>query len=229
MSRGAELQTQRHALHLPLGKLPAGGVVREVALHADARGLQTLYDLLRRLRHARLVRRYRQHDDLDGRYPRREHQAVVVAVSHDEAADHARRHAPARLKRAAQLVLLVRERYAEGLCKAVAEIVARAGLQGLVVVHHALDGVGVLRAGELLLLGLVAADDRHRSPVLADVRVYLQHAERLLARLGLGGVDGVALLPEGTRARAGRGASSSPSAARCTTGCRGRAGRARSG
>ncbi len=37
ISLGADLQTQRHALHLPLGKLPAGCVVGVVQLHAELR------------------------------------------------------------------------------------------------------------------------------------------------------------------------------------------------
>ena len=73
---------------------------------------------------------------------------------HDKAADDARGHAPAGLVGGAELVLLIREGDAEGLREAVAEIVARAGLEGLAVVHHALDGVGVLGPGELLLIGL---------------------------------------------------------------------------
>ena len=137
-----------------------------------------------------------QDDDLDGRHARREHQTVVVAVGHDEAAYHAGGHAPAGLKRGLQLVLPVGEGDAEGLGEAVAEVVAGAGLQRLVVVHHALDGVGVLRAGELLLVGLVAAQHGHGQQVLADVGVYLEHLPRLVQSLLGGGVDGVTLLPE---------------------------------
>ena len=193
---GAELQAQRHAFHLPLGKLPAGGVVRKVALYAETRSLQALHDLLCGLGHAGLVRGYRQDDDLDRRDPRREDQTVIVAVGHDDAADDPGGHAPARLVRVAQLVFLIRERDVEGLCKAVSEVVAGAGLQGLAVMHHALDGIGVFRAGELFFLGLVALDDGHGQPVLADVGVDLQHPERFLPGLFLCGVDGVALLPE---------------------------------
>ena len=45
----------------------------------------------------RLVALDRHDDDLDGRQPRRDPQAVVVAVRHDQAADHAGRGAPGGL------------------------------------------------------------------------------------------------------------------------------------
>ena len=53
-----------------------------------------------------------------------------------------------------RLVVLAGEGDVKGLGEAVAEVVAGAGLEGLAVVHHALDGVGRLGAGELLLVGL---------------------------------------------------------------------------
>ena len=72
---------------------------------------------------------------------------------------------------------------------------ARTGLQGLAVLHHALDGVGRLGAGKLLLVGLAAADDGHGQLVAAEVGIdvedHLRLGDGLLRRL----VDGVPLLP----------------------------------
>ena len=130
--------------------------------------------------------------DVEGRRPG----AVVVARGHYQPADGAGGEAPAGLIGAAQLVLTVGEGDAEGLGKAVPEIVAGARLQGLAVVHHALDGVGVLRPGELLLLGLVAAYHGHGQLRLAQLGVYLQHLPRLLQGLLGRGVYRVPLLPE---------------------------------
>ena len=94
------------------------------------------------------------------------------------------------------LVLPVGEGDIELLGKARAEVVARAGLERLVVVHHALDGVGIHGSGELFLLCLVAADNGHGQIVLAQVCVDLKLMQRFLACLGLGLVQGVTLLPE---------------------------------
>ena len=100
--------------------------------------------------------------------------------------------------------------------EAVAEIMAGAGLKRLAVVHQRLDGVGRLGAGELVAVGLAAADDRHRQRLLAEVGVDVQHPLGLGNGLLGGGVDGVALLPEKLARCAGRDGWSFPSGPRCT-------------
>ena len=95
-----------------------------------------------------------------------------------------------------ELVVLAGEGDVEGLGKAVAEVVAGARLEGLPVVHHALNGVGLLRAVELLLVRLAAPDHGHGQHILHEVRVDVQHPHGLLAGLLFGGVHGMALLPQ---------------------------------
>ena len=135
------------------------------------------------------------HHHLDGGHGGRQHQTVVVGVGHDEAADQAGGRAPAGLERILQGVVPAGEGHVIGTGELVAEVVAGAGLEGLVVLHHALDGIGGLGAGELLLVGLAALHHRHGQDVAAEVGV----AVELLLRLGdglLGGLmDGMALLP----------------------------------
>ena len=191
----ADLEAQRHALHLVLGELPAGAVLGQVDLRADARGLDRLEQLLGLFGHARLVARHWDDHQLDGRDARRQDEALVVAVGHDDRADQAGGHAPRGLLHVLQGVVLIRVGHVERLGKAVAEVVARAGLQRLAVVHHGLDGVGLFRARKALLLGLFALEDRDGEVLLAEGRVDVQHAQGLLHRLLGGGVDGVALLP----------------------------------
>ena len=142
------------------------------------------------------MRRDGQHDDLDRRDVRRQNKAAVVTVGHDETADDARGQTPRGLVRIDLLIVLVGIGDVERAGKAVAEVMARAGLERLAVVHHALDRVGVHGAGELLLVGLVAADDGHGQLLLAGLGINFEHLQRLLARLFLGGVQGVPLLPE---------------------------------
>ena len=64
------------------------------------------------------------------------------------------------------------------------------------VVHHALHGVGLLSAVELLLVGLPAFDHRHGQHVLQKVGVDVEHPHGLLPGLLGRGVHGVALLPQ---------------------------------
>lgn len=60
------------------------------------------------------------------------------------------------------------------------EVVRGTGLQSLTVVHHGLDGVGVLCTGKALLLGLFALNDRNGQPFLEELRVDVQHGAESL-------------------------------------------------
>ena len=171
---GADLDAQGHALHLVLSALPAEAVVADIDLDTHTGGLYRLVQLGGLLGDAGLMLRNGHDDDLNGRYLGRQDEAVVVAVSHDDAADDTGRHAPRGLMGVLELVVLIGEGDAKLLGKAGAEVVARAGLERLVVVHHALDGVGVDGAGKLLLLGLVAPYDGHCEVIFAHIGVDLK-------------------------------------------------------
>ena len=193
---GAKLHAERHTLHLVLSALPAQAVVAEIDLGADSCGLDLLKQSLRSLGDAGLMLGHGHHNHLDGRDAGRQNKAVIVAVGHDDTADNAGGHAPGGLEGVLLLVVLVGEGDVELPGKAIAEEVAGAGLEGLLVVHHALDGVGIHRAGELLLVGLVASDHRHGKIVLTEIRIHLKLVQRLLPGLLLGGMEGVAFLPQ---------------------------------
>ena len=94
------------------------------------------------------------------------------------------------------LVILTGKGNVKGFGEAVTEIVAGAGLEGLVVVHHALHGIGLLSAVEFFLLGLAAPDDGHGQVILHKVRVDIQHLHGLFPGLFLCGMHGMALLPQ---------------------------------
>ena len=202
---GADLQAHGHALHLPLGKLPAGLLVAVIQL--DAGILADLGGQLAALvQHAGLVGSHGHDHDLNGRDGRGQDQAVVVAVGHDDGADQAGGRAPGGLERILQGVVAAREGHVIGAAEFVTEVVARAALQGLAVLHHRLDGVGRLGTGKLLLVGLAALDNGDAQVVLGKIGVAVQ----LLLGLGLGLlgglVDGVTLLPPeltGAQERAG--------------------------
>ena len=85
------------------------------------------------------------------------------------------------------------------LVKFCAEVVRRARLERPAVGHHRLDAQRVAGAGELLGLGLASLDDRDGQPVLGELAVALEHGLDLGGRLLVGGVEGVALLPEELR------------------------------
>ena len=137
-----------------------------------------------------------QHHHLDGSHLGGQHQAVVVAVGHDNAADEPGGHAPGGLEGGDLLVVLVGVGDIKGPGEAVAEIVGGAGLEGLPVVHHALDGIGGLGAVELLLVGLLAPGDGHGQHVFTEVGVDVQHLPGEVLGFLRSGVHGVAFLPQ---------------------------------
>ena len=116
-------------------------------------------------------------------------------MRHDDGADHARCRTPRCLERILQFIVAAGEGHVVGAGELVAEIVARRTLEGFAVLHHALDGVGCLGAGKLLLVGLAAAHDRDGEDVFKEIGV----AVELLLGLGLcffgSLMDGMALLP----------------------------------
>jgi hypothetical protein len=88
----------------------------------------------------------RDDDDLDRRDVGRQDEARVVAVGHDRGPDHARREAPRRAVRVLADVVAVEELDAGGPREVLAEHVARAGLERLLVAHHGFDAPGVQSA-----------------------------------------------------------------------------------
>ncbi len=116
-------------------------------------------------------------------------------MGHDHRADHAGGGAPGGLEGILQLIVPAGEGHVVGPGELVAEIVGGGALQGLVVLHQAFHGVGGLRAGKLLLLGLLAGHHGDGQHILKEVRI----AAQLLLGLGLGLLRGlmerVALLP----------------------------------
>ena len=166
----ADLQTQGHPLHLILGKFPTCRIVGIVHLH-PGHFRQPLFERGGLFQHARLVLGDGQDDHLHRRHRRGQHQAVVVAMSHDNGADKPGGHPPRGLVRGLQGVVLAGELDAEGLGEAVPKIVGSPRLQRFAVVHQRLDGVGRHRPGKLIALGLFALDNRHSQRVLAEVGV----------------------------------------------------------
>ena len=86
---------------------------------------------------------------LDGRQAGRQHQALVVAVGHDDGADEAGGQAPGGGPGVLQLVVLIQELDVEGLGEVLPQEVRGAGLQGAGIAHHGFDGVGAARPRQI--------------------------------------------------------------------------------
>jgi hypothetical protein len=136
------------------------------------------------------------HDHLDRRDPRRQHEAALIAVHHDDRADRPPAEAPRGAVRMAPLVVAVEEADVEGAGEVLAEVVARAHLQRPPIAHEGFARQGRVGAGELLGVALAAGDHRDRQPLLPDFAIDIEHALGLLPGLGRGLMECVALLPE---------------------------------
>ena len=189
----ADLHTQRNALHLAVRELVARSAVGIIYLHTE--GGQSLLHILRSGKDAFLLHLNRNDHHLGGRHIRRKNQSVVIAVHHDDGADHAGGHAPGCLVDILEFIVFVQVLDLKSSRKAFAEVVAGAALQGLAVVHQCLDGVGCLGAGELFLIGLLAAHHRNRQILLREIRVDVQHQLGSLLGILIGCMSGVSLLP----------------------------------
>ncbi len=193
---GTAFHTKGHTLHLILGALPAHRVVGVVQLGTETGLDQAVLQRICCIQNAGLVLGNGQDHHLGGSDLGRQHQAVVVAVGHDDAADETGGHTPGGLVGIGLLVVLVGELNLKCLGEAVTEVVGGTGLQSLAVMHHALDGVGGLGTVELFLVGLAALGNGHGQHVLAEVSIDVQHG--LGESLGFlsGGMQGMALLPQ---------------------------------
>ena len=117
-------------------------------------------------------------------------------MRHDDAADHPRRNAPAGGMREALAALAVLVLDPRSLREIGAEIMAGARLQRLAVLHHRLDRPGLDRARETLVLGLLTGHHRQCEVLVGKGPVNLEHGQRVLFRLRLVGMRGMAFLPQ---------------------------------
>src|SRR5260221_4693071 len=154
---GSDLEAQGHSAHLPVRILESRLLgVAIVEVHAHPGPAQRLHHLARLGQHGvvpiPLARRDGHHDHLVGRHPRRKDEARVVAVRHDQPADHARRGAPRRGPRQRALLILVEELDAVGGRAMLAEVVAGSRLARLAVPPQGFDRIGAERARAHLAL-----------------------------------------------------------------------------
>ena len=174
------LDAQRHASHLAVRELEARALLRIIDRDADTRCLERRLYLMRLVEHALLLLLDGHDGHLRRRYERRELQPRVVSVHHDDGADDPRRKSPRGLMDVFELVVPVGELDIESSGKAVSEVVARARLQCLAVMHECLYRICRDSSCESLLLGLLTSDDGYGKELLDEVRIYVEHLYRAL-------------------------------------------------
>ena len=193
-------QTHGDALQFVLRELEARAhVIAVIDLHADAFG----FELLRNGPEAgtdfgqlvfALVDGHHHH--LDRRQFRRQHEAVVVRMGHDERTHQSGRNAPRGRPHIFELALFVDILHVERLGEILSQKMRRTALQGLAVLHQRLDGQRILGARKPLVGRFVAYDDRNRHPLFGEFLVYVDHLFCLLDSLLARGMRRMALLPQ---------------------------------
>ena len=133
---------------------------------------------------------------MNRRDPRRQDEPVIVGMRHDDGADQARAHAPARrppklLRACARLKLNpARPR------KILAEEMRGTRLNRFAILDHRFNAERLDRAREAFALRFLTAENRNGEMVAHESRIDFEHLFRLRQRLHLRLVDGVALLPK---------------------------------
>lgn len=127
----AELDPHGNALHLPLVELPAGGIVRIVERNAHARFGKPTFQGAARFEHAGLFGSDGHDDRLHGRDDGRQHEAALIAVRHDDAADEAGGDAPRRRVAVFERAVLIGKLNVERLGEILPEVMAGARLPAL--------------------------------------------------------------------------------------------------
>ena len=117
-------------------------------------------------------------------------------MGHDRGPDHAGRETPGSAVRILADIVAIEKLDPRRAGEVLAEHVARASLERLLVAHHGFDGPGPVGTGEFLGVGFAALDDRDCEPILRHQPVALETGRYFLGRLRLGGVERMGLLPK---------------------------------
>ena len=107
---------------------------------------------------------------------RRDAQAIIIAMGHDDPAYQPRGNAPAGRMRELLTAISILVLYPCGFCEVCPEIVRSPGLQRLAILHHGFDRPGLVRSWKTLVLRLLASDHRQRQVFFSASPVHLERA-----------------------------------------------------
>ncbi len=126
----------------------------------------------------------------------RQDQTLVVAVRHNKASDHPRRHAPACLPYEFFFIVFVQKLNAEHLGKILSQIMRGAHLQCLAIRHERLNRVRPQGACKTLQCGLLADRDWYGKILLNKLSILFEHPARFLLCFCLAAMCRMPLLPQ---------------------------------
>ena len=191
----------------PLPHLVTTAQVTRVDLHFNATPSKLLrakfsskrLAILQHLRSRLGLVQHRQNHNVRRRQARRNHEAVIVGVRHDQRTNQTRAHAPTGCPRKFLLTIGIKKLNLTCLGKVLSQEVACSSLQCLAILHHGFNAIGLYCAWESLAFSLAALNHRHGHPILCKVRVHAQHLHGFVHGFCFRGVRSVAFLPEELR------------------------------
>ena len=123
-------------------------------------------------------------------------QPLVVSVGHDESPDQPGRNPPRSTPDVVEPAVRSLEPDVERPGEVLAQVMAGARLEALVVLHQGFQRVGADGAGELFAVGLGTGQHRHGHPLLHEPAVEAKDEAGFGFRFGVGCVRGMTLLPQ---------------------------------
>ncbi len=120
---------------------------------------------------------------------------LIVAVNHNQRANHACRHTPRSGVGEFKFVVFVEEINFESGGEILPKIMGCAALQGFGIAHHGFDASGHLRTSETLGIRFIALHNGDRAIIFGEIGVNIKHSIGFFFRFFGGGVRGVTLLP----------------------------------
>ena len=177
-------------------------IVPVVKPYLEPLGLQLLHQRAYSIGHRLQLLRalvYRHEHHMQRGDLRWNHQPIVIRVRHDPRPHQARRYPPRGSPHVVHHPLIVHELHIEGPCEILPEEVRSASLQSLPILHQRLYAEGVHSPGKSFARALYPHYHGERQPLAGKLFVHPHHSHRLLARLPLGGMRRVPLLPQELR------------------------------
>ncbi len=162
------LDSDRHAFHLILRELPAGGIIGIVKLYSKVI-FKCRFDLPALFENTLLVLCYRYDYRLNRSYGRGKDKPVVVTVRHYNRTYKPCCYSPGGLMGIYLLIFFVGIHNVERFCEPVAEIMTCTRLKGFSVVHKRFYRISCLRTCEFVVFRFSALNYRHCQAFGAEI------------------------------------------------------------
>ena len=188
-----------HTLQFVIGKLEARTlVVGIVIFHTDTHRTKFFYDRTNAIVDGvelflTLINRNNNH--LNRGQLRRQHETIVIGVSHNQSTHQACRYAPRCSPNIFEFVIFIDKLHVECLGEVLTEEVRCARLESLTILHHCFDGVSFQCAGKAFVSRLHTFNYRNSHILFSKIGIYIKHFHSFSFSFFASGMCCVTFLP----------------------------------